>query len=1052
MKLFKKILIYTLPVIIIGGVVWGIISFSGKSILGTSDAKVLRAKEEISLNINKKDQPAVNIPANKVPEFTLDLTTQKLKTLAGASKQKLEELVQATIVHKAFANEKLAAEINVDQTGNKLMVNPKDIPGFKPGLYKLSLKLRTLEGEVNIEQDFTWGVIAVNSNKSIYKPGDVATIGMGVLNDAGETQCMTGQDRADLWLTVTAPNGSIKEYSTESGSIKDSGECGPITVTNTPDAVAIYLIDDPGIYTMTVTARIKGGEKRTIKDYFKAEAAPAFDVERTSFPTRIYPKASYPVKLSITAMTNDYSGTVEDIVPASFQISNINGGGHEEIQGDFKKIIWNTNLRRGQQTMFTYTINFPLVSPEFYLLGPLKIGDFEEARQWQIASDAVNSTTGVLSYENNNGSNTYYRIWSGTAFNAQGDMDVTGDTPDDSRWFVEKTSPKTGEKLVAAFDNSSAPVAATERIWMYRWNGSAWFEDFFEDVNNNDNTTRPMNIAYEEDSGNALFVFSNTTNQLRYRTKPNLGDGSTWSATGSAGTALGARKRWVVAKPQPNSDNILVGYLNESEFVGALVWNGSSDTFTNQLNDDAGTATAASDEQSFDIAWEKQSGTPMIFWGNTTQQLVYSEFTGGAWSSPAVLYTTDADAANDIEWVAAASDPDPTSNYIALAMQEELDDDATDEAIDCEFGMWNGTGGETLPSPISCRSDNDGRLNNVQFENTGGRAIFVYNTSADGNSLAYRTWQAGDASPGTSTAITGDTTGTIESIQLYSDPNSTSILALFAADSNDADTDPDVYYVGWDGTSWDTIASQFGRIQGAGENAEAYGFGFDRNLELQAAYRWITASGTTTISSALTTQDTAYTLTSANQQFRLRLLLYFPDTLLASGRNFILQYVDPGTGTCADPTGGTPSTWTDVAAPGSPGSTEISYYDNSTPDDGDNLVGNASLDPTYLSYDPSDSSYIEQDYEEGTAVSNPLFFTNSVSAMSNDQVALWDFSLIDNTTFDRIAQTYCFRVARASGSNRLPLRVNVYPQINTAAESDVLIRGGSLIQGGTLLQ
>jgi len=50
------------------------------------------------------------------------------------------------------------------------------MPNLKPGMYHLSLQLRTIEGVVNVEQDFSWGVIAVNTNKSIYKPGETAKL------------------------------------------------------------------------------------------------------------------------------------------------------------------------------------------------------------------------------------------------------------------------------------------------------------------------------------------------------------------------------------------------------------------------------------------------------------------------------------------------------------------------------------------------------------------------------------------------------------------------------------------------------------------------------------------------------------------------------------------------------------------------------------------------------------------------------------------------------------------------------------------------------------
>ena len=69
--------------------------------------------------------------------------------------------------------------------------------------------------------------------------------------------------------------------------------------------------------------------------------------------------------------------------------------------------------------------------------------------------------------------------------------------------------------------------------------------------------------------------------------------------------------------------------------------------------------------------------------------------------------------------------------------------------------------------------------------------------------------------------------------------------------------------------------------------------------------------------------------------------------------------------------------------------------------------------------------------------------------MQGDQVGIWDASLVDNTTFDRVAQNFCFRVARR---NDLVLQIGGYPQITTASIPDVLIKGGTLIQGGSKLQ
>src|SRR5947199_3743787 len=191
------------------------------------------------------------IPANKLPTFTVDISDPKYKDILNSSPDDIQKKVQAKIMYAEGTTkaDKIDFDMGVNAEKQALIVNPKDLPNFKPGKYTLSLTLRTLEGDVNINQDFTWGVIAVNTNKSIYQPGDVATIGIGVLNDKGETQCVSGPATATVWLTITDPKGAVTDYSTEARTIKDSGECGPNTVTNDPDFISIYLVNGPGIYT-----------------------------------------------------------------------------------------------------------------------------------------------------------------------------------------------------------------------------------------------------------------------------------------------------------------------------------------------------------------------------------------------------------------------------------------------------------------------------------------------------------------------------------------------------------------------------------------------------------------------------------------------------------------------------------------------------------------------------------------------------------------------------------------------------------------------------------
>ncbi|HSW97471.1 MAG TPA: hypothetical protein VLF89_06620, partial [Candidatus Saccharimonadales bacterium] len=284
------------------------------------------SRQTLQLPIATSNQTSPSIAATKLPQFTYSLADQKFDSIVTAASDQVKNLIEAKFVHTAYAQDSIDAKISVDKEKRELIVQPKSIPNFTPGMYKLSLTLRTLEGNVNVDQDFTWGVIAVNTNKSMYKTGETAKIGIGVLNDKGETQCMKGMNRVDdVSMTITDPQGNSTNLSIRDNTITDSGKCGPITVTNEADFQSTYKTTIAGIYQMKVEAVVRG-EKREIEDYFKVLSDIKFDVERTSFPTRIYPPAPYPVTFTVTS-AEDYEGTVEDVIPASFVIEHIDNNG-----------------------------------------------------------------------------------------------------------------------------------------------------------------------------------------------------------------------------------------------------------------------------------------------------------------------------------------------------------------------------------------------------------------------------------------------------------------------------------------------------------------------------------------------------------------------------------------------------------------------------------------------------------------------------------------------------------------------------------------------------
>lgn len=190
----------------------------------------------------------------------------------------------------------------------------------------------------------------------------------------------------------------------------------------------------------------------------------------------------------------------------------------------------------------------------------------------------------------------------------------------------------------------------------------------------------------------------------------------------------------------------------------------------------------------------------------------------------------------------------------------------------------------------------------------------------------------------------------------------------------------------------------------------------------QAAYRLFNNTNSTDVGSALAAQDTAVTLGSTGAEFRVRTLIHIAGAALAqSGQNFKLQFAGKGSGTCTSPSGGTPASYTDVT-----GATVIAYKDNAAPSDGVLLTDNAN-DPTHSAH-----AVLNQTYEEANN------FTNSQSAVSVGEDALWDFSLYDNGAPTSTA--YCLRIVKSDGT--LLDSYDFHPEITTASAG---ILSGNLI-------
>ena len=122
---------------------------------------------------------------------------------------------------------------------------------LQPGLYTLIAQIQEGENPDDAflaEYQFYWGVLAANTNKSVYASGEDAYIQMAALTAKGHTIC-----DAILRLEITDPESHVAVYSTQDGTISQSGECAPENVVSVPDYFAHYQTRKPGKYKMVLS-------------------------------------------------------------------------------------------------------------------------------------------------------------------------------------------------------------------------------------------------------------------------------------------------------------------------------------------------------------------------------------------------------------------------------------------------------------------------------------------------------------------------------------------------------------------------------------------------------------------------------------------------------------------------------------------------------------------------------------------------------------------------------------------------------------------------------
>jgi Domain of unknown function (DUF2341) len=369
----------------------------GKNLSGDLDSSSLKSEDVLLAaqekpkverkRVNQRISDRTNFEAGELPSFKFQFRTQRTVVARMANwvlgRDNSFKLEKTRLYDSGGVERDMPVEVKIGAGGDWTLEFGKQPRAFRPGKYSMDLVIREGSQTYTDSVEFYWGILALNLDKSVYKPGESVQLMMGVLDERGDTVC-----DADLVLTVTSPNGVSAEV-----PVEQSGVCGFNNVVEVADYATHYSVSVPGMYTVELAEyNADGIIAHQLGDTIRVEESSPFVIKRSG-ATRIYPVADYAMTIELTA-TSDFKGEFIESVPTDFELVKVDGA-EVRMYGSAKNLAWPVNLKAGETAVFTYVYDAPDISPYLYVLGPAEVrastggSPFSEGRQWKLASDAT---------------------------------------------------------------------------------------------------------------------------------------------------------------------------------------------------------------------------------------------------------------------------------------------------------------------------------------------------------------------------------------------------------------------------------------------------------------------------------------------------------------------------------------------------------------------------------------------------------------------------------------------------------------------------------------
>lgn len=628
--------------------------------------------------------------SDELPQFKFKFRTQRswMSRFAGflTGRKQQFSVGKAMIFDADGATSTVPVRIEYGKDGEWTLDMKKRPRAFRPGKYSVDLQMQEGGSAYQDSFEFYWGVLAVNTNKSVYAPGEEAYLSLAALDDFGNTIC-----DAVLELSITDPGGRTNRV-----PVRESGECNGNNVTNVADYLSEYSVQSPGEYTMTLTQLDDTGAiVHRVYDAFFVKKDMAISIERKG-PTRIWPKAPYTMEITVRTQ-NDFSGTITEVMPAGFVVTKQEGANFALWDGGLR-LSWPLEMKAGEQRTIVYEFDAPDKSPYLYTLGPAHADDadkvvFEEARTWKIASDALGD---IGHWRDSAGGQVSGTSFAGFNFAQQVRNDGIYTRPDNATIELDQA----GDYLIVATirGNSTSNARNTEQSRIAQTSGSgtlftSYYTGYSRDNSEDDYWTKAVGVI----------IGATADSQIQVQTRRD-------NDAPTGGSIANASDVQVIRIQQTDYGIYAIG--NSGNAYGGTSPNtvdltsvtAESNTLAIQGSTSTDSVTVKGDNKRYLVAWSVSGATG----GNRTQRIGHLEY----------------DGIDDLATRSYCYQRDANNEYCGLGSMDVLEATSTDRVIQAEVFRGPGVAADNGGADVDGSWVTDGNGQMVVLELPDSMDVF----------------------------------------------------------------------------------------------------------------------------------------------------------------------------------------------------------------------------------------------------------------------------------------------------------------------------------------